>query len=241
MPISLTTIGSGASIDADVLKARCSTIERYVNEQSVAGDRTTNWLDSVHVFSPSFQYGAGAGPRVVMPGGEIAWCERPADRSLAALYHWKTNLNYVPVPGLCRTLNFLSAPTATFRVTMYATFYAFEYGGDGAAPNGARDETDEVARFCFFLDETQITASARKLLASSDVNSAVAAPFAGQVYARKQVTMFAVEAGSVFTSAGIHHVEVRCLPITTPAAPADNDWKHIFVTGGRMMVRHRVR
>lgn len=241
MPISLTTIASGASIDATVLRTRSATIERYVNEQVAAGDRTTNWLDTVHVFAPDFQYGAGAGPRVIMPGGEVAWSERPSDRAQAALFHWKNQTGYVPVPGLCRTLHYPEAPTAAFRVSMYATFYAFEYGGAGAAPILGRDETDDVARFSFFLDGTQASGSTRKIMAASETSSAVSEPYSGQIYARKQVSMFHVESGGTFTAPGVHHIEVRCLPIATPAAPSDNDWKHIFVVQGRLLVRHRLR
>jgi hypothetical protein len=240
MPISLTTIGAGAAIDATVLRTRVATIERYVNEQVAAGDRTTNWLDTVHVFAPDFQYGGGAGPRVVMPGGEVAWCERTAERAGAALFYFDNSSGFVPVPGLCRTLHFPETPTAAFRVSMCATFYAFEYGGTGAAPNGARDEASTAAQFGFFLDGNSVASSYRKIMAASDTNSAVGAPYSGQIYARKQVVMFHVEAGSVFTAPGIHHVEVRCIPVT-PGTPATPEWKHIFVVQGRLAIRHRLR
>lgn len=241
MPLSLTAISSGAVIDADVLKLRASTIERYVNEQIAAGDRTTNWLESLQVFAPDFQYGGGAAPRVIMPGGEISWRERGPDRATAALFYFANQTNYVPVPGLCATIYLPEVPTSTFRLKMYATFYAFEYGGlgSGTTPNGPRDELGTAANFQFFLDGTAVAASRRKLPPSSNTNNP-GVSFSGQIYCRKQVVMHHVEAGSVFTAAGVHHVEVRCQP-TAPATASAPEWKHIFVVNGRLEVEHRLR
>ena len=105
MPLSLTAIASGATIDADVLKARAASIERYVNEQIAVGDRGTNWMNSVHVFSPDFQYAGASAGRLPLSGGEVWWSRREEDKSRRFVTSWRMTEDGVAIPGLCRTIH----------------------------------------------------------------------------------------------------------------------------------------
>ena len=244
MPLSLTAIASGATIDADVLKARAASIERYVNEQIAVGDRGTNWMNSVHVFSPDFQYAGASAGRLPLSGGEVWWSRREEDKSRRFVTSWRMTEDGVAIPGLCRTIHLRQNIAATgYRLVVLASFYAFEYGGwldTGSVLDGP---TERCATFRLAINGTGIAATNRYLYRSSDDNPASPSPspagvaYNGTIYARKQITMMYADDGTLAAGAGLHDIEIRCAPIPM----ATDHWKHIFVDQGTLIVRYRDR
>ena len=248
MPISVSTFAADAVIDAEELRARSLAIERYVNGEIEAGDRTTNWVTSGHVYGPDFQYGTGYDAHLPFTGGHAYWSKRPNDDGRRAIFSWFTGEGAVMVPGLTRTVQLPEAmPSGKYRALILASFWGFEYGGIGSTASGAvtpfqTEGGPEACAFRLYEDGVAVTATARKVFPSScstdngwvggsggDYGAA-----SGLIYCRKQISM--VHA-THWGSAGIHTIGVG---VTCPAPTADQ-WKHIFVREGSFYVRYRIR
>lgn len=237
MPITLTTIPANDPIDADVLRQYIDDIETYVNEQTVAGDRTTDWLNSVHVFRPDFQY-AGASHEVPMPGAHIWWNQRGSGRNIAAYHSQYLGSDPIPVVGLCRTIQLPVDITSTgYYLLARTSFTTFEFGGYGAGgyPNEFSG-ADKCATFRMGIGASQITATNRKLYRGSD--DTAAAPYNGIYYARKQHTMMYADDGSLAGTGGTVNVGVYCDCV---GLGATTQFKHIIITGANMVIRCRLR
>ena len=250
MPISISTFAADAVIDAGELRARSLAIEQYVNGEIEAGDRTTNWVTSGHVYGPDFQYGTGYDAHLPFTGGHAHWSKRPNDDGRRALFSWYTGEGPVMVPGLTRTIQLPEAmPSGKYRALVLASFWGFEYGGEGANDTAKvtytpfQDENSALAcTFRLYEDGVSVPASARKVYSSSCATdntwmggaTATFGAASGLIYCRKQVSM--VHA-THWGSAGIHTIGVG---VTCPPPTADQ-WKHVFVREGSLYVRYRIR
>ena len=258
MPIALTTIAPGAATDATTLRTTMEEVQRYVNEATVAGDRTSSWLKSSHVFRPDFQY-ALASKEVPMPGAHIFWNDRPLGRSKAALFTFYQGAGPFVVPGLSRTIQIPEDIGTNYMVLVRASFVAYEYGGEGlhvapAAglgldnPNDTHYTADStVANFALQVNlSSPITATYRPICAASDYSNPSAVipptgPYLSRFYARKQHTIVYAVSGAELGGAGVHNLQVVCMPVTPDAALGSDIWRHILVTQGVMVARCRLR
>jgi hypothetical protein len=237
MPITLTTLPAGATIDADVLRGYIADIERYVNEQIQSNDRTTNWLNSVHVFRPDFQY-AGASKETPMPGAHLWWEKREDGRNVAAYHNQWLGTDPVPVVGLCRTIELPENINSTgYYVYVRASFTAFEFGGYGAAayPSDG-DGADLAATFRLGIGTQQLSATNRFLYRCS--NDTAATPYDGLFSMRKQFTMTYADDGTYAGTGGTTNVGVYC---KCEGLGATTHFKHILITNGNLVVRCRLR
>jgi hypothetical protein len=242
MPISLTTLAPGAPTSAVALRDLTTQIETYVNEQTVAADRTTAWLQSVHVFRPDFQY-ALASREVPMPGGHIFWNTRNSGRTTAQLFSYYQGSDAISIPGLSRTIQIPEGIGADYAVLVRASFVAYEYGGRANAAGGANpgDSDYGIASRCatFALqvnDDSPINATARPLYTASDMDIAI--PYISRFLARKQHTILYAIDGTTLGGAGLHDIKIVCEPVTPSSGEL---WKHILVTQGCMIARCRLR
>lgn len=235
MPISLSTIASGATVDAAVLNARRNDIERYVNEQIAAGDRTTNWLDSGHVYRPDFQY-AGMG-ELPAAGGVFYWSTRPDDRKRAALFNSFVGGTALPVPGLARTVHIPQQMSGTsYALLCEINFVAYEWGGtcSGLVPE---DSVDRCATFKMRVNGSVIAETRRDLYsASGTLGGSPATTWNAAYYARKTYTMI-YDASSLVTDDGLVDVQL----VADLEVPASTVWKHVLIQQGTMYVRCRIR
>jgi hypothetical protein len=248
MPISISTFSSGAVISATELRSRAAAIEDYVNKQIEAGDRTTNWMTSGHVYGPDFQYGSGYDAHLPFTGGHAYWSQRPNDDGRRAIFSWFAGEGPAMVPGLTRTIQLPEAmPSGKYRALVLASFWGYEYGGLGETASGAvtpfqTEGGSPACSFRLYEDGVGVAATSRKVYPSSCAqengwwggSGGTYGAASGLIYCRKQVSMVhAVHWGT----AGVHTVGVG---VTCPAAGA-GQWKHIFVREGSFYVRYRIR
>ena len=241
MPISISTFASGAVVSAEEIRVRSKAIEDYVNGGIVAADRTTNWLKAGNVYTPDFQYGSGGNARLPMTGGQLHWGILPGDPNLMPVFTWQAGSGYAMVPGLTRTIQVPEASGSRYRALILASFWVYEYGGGAVGGTTAvnipfMDElTYGAGTAALAINGVAVSATSRPFYSSSD-STAVAGGGAasGEVYCHKQfgiVYPYNWSTSHIF-SAGI------CI---SSSAPADNQWKHIFVREGSLYVRYRLR
>lgn len=242
MPISLSTFASGALVNADVLDLRRQTIERYVNEQIATGDRTTNWLDSVHVYRPDFQY-AGVG-EMPATGGHFFWCSRPDDRRRAALINSYIGGNAIPVPGLSRTIQIPTGIASNnYRIVTFVNFVAYEWGAQNTTESQDGDAAELTTAFRLRISGSAASAATRRLYTSSQCDGTTSSTGFGYnaaYYNRKYFSMVYADDGTLATGLpGTVNVQVVA-DMSALAAPTSQRWKHIIVQQGTMYVRCRV-
>jgi len=247
MPTSLTLLTAGDPVDASVLMTRSKAIQRYVNETNVAADRAATWCSSNHVYRPDF-YGA-PNPRTVLTCG-CTWFRSVgpsvADQWITSFYLGEGPF---PVPGLFATMQFpesLAQPASNgvnYRLNVFASFYAFEYGGNSTAV--VDEYTNQGATFHLGAWSAPSAPSAirdetsRRIYKGSFTGTAT--NYIGY-YPRKQHSMAYAFAGNTkdISTPGVIHVGVWCKPLR-PATPADPEWKHIFVLQRNFIARGRIR
>lgn len=243
MPISVSTFAAGATIDADAMRSRAQTIERYVNNEIAAGDRGSFWLHSGHVYTPDFQYAQGYDAHLPMTGGHAYWSQRPNDDGRQAVfsYYMGVDPTALMVAGLTRTVQIPESLAGTYRAVVLASFWAYEYGGEGPAVTTQpyQEETTVAAKFALYADGTKVTGTTRNIYtASCALATGGNGSASGEIYCRKQITMMAALGSSEWSGAGVHTVGVGCL-VQNPAGT--DQWRHIFVREGSFYVRYRIR
>lgn len=255
MPISVSTFAADAVIDAGELRARSLAIEQYVNGEIAAGDRTTNWVTSGHVYGPDFQYGTGYDAHLPFTGGHAHWSKRPNDDGRRAIFEWAAGNTATMVPGLTRTVQLPEALSTRYYALVMASFWVFEYGGWGKTPptlvTPFQDESTSIAaRVLLYADGVAQTATQRYVYnASCATNNggsgsggADEGASSGLIYCRKQVSMVYPLSGTVWSGAGVHTVGVGVevnLPVLTGGT--HEEWRHVFVREGSIYVRYRLR
>jgi hypothetical protein len=251
MPISVSTFAPGAVIDAAQVRSRSLAIERYVNGDIVAGDRTTNWVSSGHVYGPDFQYGAGYDAHLPLSGGHVYWSKRPSDAGHRAIFSYQGGTAFTMVPGLTRTIQIPEAltDTRTYRVLVLASCWVYEYGGSSAAgpltfPYQAEDEAADgaAAHVGLYADGVLLSSTQRSVLGSSCSNTVGGdGSTSGIIYCRKQVSMLTALTSGVWSGAGIHTIGVGVACDEPPLAAPNDRWRHVFVQEGSIHVRYRLR
>lgn len=241
MPISLTTIASGAVISATTLRDRAKSIEDYVNGQIAQGDRTTNWLRTGHVYGPDFQYGRGAQARVPMTGGQTYWAMLPGDPNIMSVFTYETGDGYVQVPGLTRTMQVPESASSRYRALIMASFWVYEYGGEGggdtvAAPPFQDEETYQAGTAALTIDGVVQTATCRPFFSASDaVATTGGGATNGIIYCHKQYSI------AYPYNWGTERIFSPGIAISSPSPGASVNWKHIFVREGSLYARYRIR
>jgi hypothetical protein len=232
MPLSLTTVTTGTAISAAAMRAYVQNIERYLNETLPNGDLQTSapWAGPTLIYKPEF-YGS-PDDRTVLTTGETRWLWTPHDDHLRSPHHDVFNtVDYLPVQGLAKTVKIRNA---NCQVKILATFYTYEFGGDGYV----NDTRDHCADFRMLIDGFSFGATTRELYTSSrHAEGTSAAGFCGMLFCRKQYSfVWLLEPGNSFAAKGIHHygVGVRCYTRTVNGA--NDDWRHIFVAGRSFVV-----
>jgi hypothetical protein len=234
MPITLTTFASGAVIDATVLRDRLQTIEKYVNEQLVAGDRGSTWLDANHVYRADF-FG-GANPHTTLVSGETYYRQKGPGDAERAFFSWFLNntTGWVQVPWLNVTFQLpeqLDQGTRDYRVEAFTSFYAYEFGGDDADLDLS---SDNAATFSLMLDGDELSGINRRPLykgSKTGTQQLVA------LYPRSQVSMAHAFTSSDLTP-GVHNVGVV---VQSNAPGVTTKWKHIIVRQGAFILRYGLR
>lgn len=228
MSLTLGTFASGAVINATTIRERLSSIELYLNEQSLAADRGTAWLQSNHVYRPDF-YGS-PNPHTTLTSGESYFRQRSDSdqlRSWWSRYLGESATGYFPVPGLTATVQIPENINANggHRTRIFASFYAYEFGG----VDGNMDETSpQGARFALTVDGTVVVNYDRPIYKGSSTSADEAYAF----YPRKQVSII----DEYGLDAGIHHFGVAVSPNNQ-----GTNTKHVVVVQGNLIVRYWCR
>lgn len=234
MPLSLTTFPAGSVISATVVRSRLATIESYVNEGIVAGDRGTNWMDANHVYRPDF-FGS-PDPHTTLVSGETYFRSRgQGDADRAFFSYWLNTDIFVPVPGIGATIQLperLDQGAYDYRVSVFASFYVYEFGGIDAP----MDEISyHAADFEIMVDGNNYAATKRTLYNGSQTSTNQTVAF----YPRKQITI--AQAWSATQPApmtpGVHSFGIG----VRNYAPGSGEWKHVIAQQGAFLVRYYLR
>jgi hypothetical protein len=238
MPVVLTTFAPGAIIDATVVRAKIQQVETYVNEQVAAGDRGSAWMTANHVYRPDF-YG-GPNPHTLLTSGESYFRERSTDaatQSWWSYYLGNTSSSVVlPVPGLNATIQIPEAISANggHRVRVFASFYAYEFGGVGTAGGAGVGNMDESGTNTAMSFNMIVNGSTQSMPKSVYKGSQTSTLDQVAFYPRKQVSYirdFALDTG-------IYNIGIGIIPFTP--ASADNT-KHCIVAQGNLLLRYYCR
>lgn len=234
MSLTLTTFASGAVIDATVLRARQASIEAYLNEGTIAADRGTGWLGANHVYRPDF-YGS-PNPRTTLTSGESYFRNRDADVANRVFYSWYLGNTdaWFYVPGLTIPVQIpesLIAGSVYYRLVVQASYYVYEYGGDGSGTEASRSALTGL-----LLDGTLAGATVRPLYSGSSMTAGAGA-FRTFTYARKQHSFCTAYVGGGLIAPGVHHVGVG-VKIDTPST---NDSKFVIFQQGNITARYYIR
>lgn len=241
MSTALATFASGASINAATLRGLAVAVETYINEQTLAADRGTNWLDANHVYRPDF-YGA-PDPHTTLVSGESYFRNRPiGDEARAYFSYYGYKSSYLPVPGmgvsfcLPETLN---NATRQYRCNIRASWACYEFGGGDL---GSMDDSTVLsANFALMINGTRMLQTVRPVYKGSRTGSVLDVT---AFYVRKQHSVaFTVEGtGTGALSVGLNHIALGCAPEPESLdADSNPNSKLIIVRQGNLMVRYWLR
>jgi len=233
MSLVLTTFGASDPIDATELRSRNESVRRYVGEGIVAADRAASWMTATHVYKPDFFIGAHQRSRKV--SGESVYRSRGRDTSNIATFSYYLGTaagtaGLFKVPSLNATLVIPEdiSTNGGHRVRVFASFYAWEFGGTDNNATGAMLEDAIVGAYfnlssngSYNLRETPIYKGSQ-----TDLQQRVA------LYPRKQVVC--IEGFDL--NAGIYDIGISIRPVD----PGSDLCKHVFVLQGNLVIRwHR--
>lgn len=240
MPTSLTLIPAGATISATTLRARLLELQHYVNEQVAASDRGNEWCTANHIYRPDF-YGA-PNPHTTMVSGENYFRERPVDPDYRTFFSFYMGEGPYLVPGLTATIQVpetLEQGTYYYRLNVFASFYAYEFGGN----DGAMDEQTNLAATVHLGTTTSPIALRDRTNRPIYKGS--------QTYEQQNVVIFPRKQHSIqwafpgnatgLTTPGVQSLGLWVKPFipgTTSPAPT---WKHIIFQQANLIARYRIR
>lgn len=239
MSVSITTFASGAVIDATTIRTKISDIETYLNEGMIAADRGSAWLGANHVYRPDF-FGA-PDPHTTLTSGESYFRQRSIDdRDRAFTSYYVNTASWLPVPGLNITYQvpetLAQGASAQYRLMVFASFYVYEYGGNGgnynvAATGGMDEDTWKAGAVSLSHDGTHAYGGFLNIY-----NGSVSGNYnAGTFYPRKQYTRCFAFAGSPV--AGTHNIGISVYNYV----PGADEWKHIIFQQGNFTLRYSLR
>lgn len=231
MPLTLTTIVSGATTSASALRTYVGSIELYLNEGIVSADLDqTSWVERTNIYGPSFF--AAPHHRSRFETGQVIYRQTSQDVLERTIHHYNSgsgSSGYVGIEGLAATFvvpeDLAQGSSPYYRLRAESSFFAYEYGGEaGTADEGLAGGV--TARFRMVVDGTRRAQSERPIYIGSE--NVVGA---GIFYARHNHHMSETIAAGSF-AAGVHSVGVQ----VTVENPAGKQWQHIFVGGRNLRV-----
>lgn len=255
MALSLTTVTTGTAIDATAMRTVIGQIEHFVNEEVSATQLKTSapWASSIHVVRPTFigaptENGTVGTAIFDGAGSEVHYYFEPGQGVRRALFHSDIHIPktgaasasaYLPVLGMSRTVSLpeviASGGEPTRRLHIMATWYTYEFGGDGTVD----ESTDTCADFTLFINGSTTPACARSLFTASSAAGSDGNPGPGVNYAYKQYSLYYP---AKLTTDGIHNVGLRLRTRALGQNGVGNDkWRHIFVAERSMVVAWHYR
>jgi len=240
MALTLATVADGAAMDVTTMKTSVTEIERFINQGISATELkdTAPWLETLHVFRPSYFSGPDTGGTARFEGvsTEIHYFYRSGNDIHRSVHHSQTNYGvYVPIFGLARTVacaaNISDGGAPTKRAHISACFYAYEFGGDGLTD----ETTNVVADFQLRVDATMIEETTRRIYTGSYFGSP------SRLMCRKQIAMLY----PAQLDEGLHSIAV-CVKMRTQTTgnglyAGEDNWRHLFIANRSMQVRYNYR
>jgi hypothetical protein len=240
MSTALVVFAPGAIISATTLRTVIADVETYINEGIVAADRkTTPWLGPNHVYRPDF-FGA-PDPHTSLVSGESYFRLKSQDNEKRVFFSSNVNTSsWMQVPGLCATIQVpqsLRAGTWWYRLNLFASFYAYEYGGYGVAgPVVSRcDESQNLAATFGLFSGGLANAGLQGTLRYLYKGSQTSVLNQGAWYTRKQMSMAYASVAVTGSDTVDVGVCVKCEP-----AGALTTTKIIIVQQGGFLARYFV-
>jgi hypothetical protein len=235
MPVTLTTFGPGAVIDASLMRAKLQQVETYVNEGIITTDRADSWMKPNHVYRPDF-YGL-PNMHTTMPSGESYFRSRPVAEERRAFFSYYLGGGPYPVPGINATVQIPEdlrvSVSIKYRLVCAASFYVYEFGG----ADGYMDEsTSQACTFDFYINGESARSSSmvRKLYKGSRTATVQNVAF----YPRKQVSLVWGDTSDPVPAVGINNVGIVVNPIDPGAG---EEWKHIVFVQSGLVCRYFLR
>lgn len=127
MPITLTTISSGADLTESVLNDLFASVEKWINGGIETADLQTSseWIETYHIIQPEF-YGSPS-PRAIMPTTEIHYREQ-FDKNYSVVMSNDFIKTSFPIPGLSKTFHNIQITEDPTRILaiFHCNFLCFE-------------------------------------------------------------------------------------------------------------------
>lgn len=240
MALTLATVADGDPMDVTTMKTSVTAIETFINQGIDATTLKTSapWIETLMVFRPSYFSGPDSGLTAHFEGvsAEVYYFYRSGNDIHRSVHHSQVNAGaYVPIHGLARTIacaeDISSGSNPTKRAHVSASFYIYEFGGDGLTD----ETTNRCADIALRVDGTMVEATSRHIYTASYFGDP------GRLACRKQFAMlYPAEVNE-----GIHSIAVCIRPVAQTkgnGAHADDDnWRHMFVANRSMQVRYNYR
>ncbi len=229
MPLTLTTFAANAVISAPLIRDRLSKIQRYIDEEVVATDRGTAWMNANHVFRPDPTFG-----HTTLVSGESYFATRGQTDAERSFFSYQLNTgSFISVPGMSVPLEIVESfaqGTYRYRLQIFASFYAYEFGGADVA-SIMNEDTDKAATFALGIDATTFGQTNRDVYKGSDTSASQLVA----TYPRKQITMFWAENDTTYLAPGVHHAGVR---VGNYVPGGGQSWKHVVLRQGSLVARY---
>lgn len=238
MSLTLPTFPANSVINATLMQARVTEVERYINEEMIAADRSTLWMTSNHVYRPDFfvsgtiDAGGIVHGRTILTSGESSFAMRSDDSATATYWSYylgdTTGNGLFPVPGLCRTIQIPENiyTNAGHRTRVFASFYVYEYGGDDG-------NIDESAALTAGTLDLLVDGVAQGINKPIHKGTSTGGTNAQCFYSRKQVSFI----HALDLNSGIHDIGVAISPTNT----SSDEYKHLIGLQGAIIVRNTMR
>lgn len=240
MALTLATVSDGTAMDVTTMKTSVAAIETFINQgiEATTLKDSAPWIETLMVFRPSYYSGPDSGLTARFEGvsAEVYYFYRSGNDIHRSVHHSQVNaLSYVPIHGLARTIacaeDISAGSNPTKRAHISASFYIYEFGGDGLT----NETTNPCALIALRVDSTIIDATRRHLYTASYFGDP------GRLACRKQYAMlYPAEVDE-----GVHSIAVCIRPETQTKGngsdPANDNWRHLFVSNRSMQVRYNYR
>jgi len=200
MPSSTPNVVVSTTTSASDVHDKIDDFENFVNyeiegDQEIQGPGNSisedRWVETKHIWAPEF-YGA-PDPRTELTSSRVHY-RRTLNDLINQGAHFSiahSAKSWVHIPGLTATVKLRRDCV----VDIYATWFAFEYGG--IASNAGSLEQKRACKFRLAVDNVGKTSTTRYLRASCALNSH---------FTRKQFSIVK----QLELSAGVHNIGVRC-------------------------------
>ena len=230
MPIVLNDLNDGDVVNAADIEQRIGAVEKYVNGNIAAADfdQTSKWLDTDLIVRPEF-YGSPA-PRMQGVSADVHYRETPGNIENSVIFYEDISDDWIVIPGLASSFHLAQEAT----IYVMCSFWTFEVGAHYKTRSPTTVLEDKwVATMKLFINDSEISSTARFLYANTDGTGSSSAAAGTNRLSRKQHSMLYHHTANL--AKGTHSVSVR-MQIKGDTNSTTRKFGKIFVTRRNLIV-----